>query len=104
MWAQVLKVAGHVAYYGLATSKEESPPFEVPLRKGYGVFHAGLELHKARGFVPRVRGSEAQRPVSRHSPLHPEHGTTSSCGAGLVGSGVLTCAQWASSSRKWQGA
>jgi len=38
---------GHVAYYGLATSKEESPPFEVPLRKGYGVFHAGLELHKA---------------------------------------------------------
>ncbi|CAE7321793.1 kif5 [Symbiodinium necroappetens] len=37
---------GHVAYYGLATSKEESPPFEVSLRKGYGIFHAGLELHK----------------------------------------------------------
>ena len=41
-------LTGHVAYYGLATSKDESPPFEVPLRKGHGVFHAGLELHKAR--------------------------------------------------------
>ena len=41
-------VEGHVEYYGLATSREDSPPFEVALRKGHGVFHAGLELHKAR--------------------------------------------------------
>mmetsp|Transcript_136 Transcript_136/g.309 ORF Transcript_136/g.309 Transcript_136/m.309 type:complete len:352 (+) Transcript_136:103-1158(+) len=38
---------GHVEYYGLATDKEDSPPFEVALKRGHGVFHAGLELHKA---------------------------------------------------------
>ncbi|CAE7737320.1 ogfod2 [Symbiodinium pilosum] len=46
---------GHVEYYGLATSREDSPPFEVALRKGHGVFHAGLELHKALPIISGTR-------------------------------------------------
>ncbi|CAK9007891.1 unnamed protein product [Durusdinium trenchii] len=37
---------GNVVYYGLATSAE-GPPMEATLRRGWGVLHAGLELHRA---------------------------------------------------------
>ena len=37
---------GNVVYYGLATSAE-GQAVEAVLRRGWGVFHAGLELHKA---------------------------------------------------------
>ncbi|CAJ1356021.1 unnamed protein product [Effrenium voratum] len=37
---------GNVVFYGLATANER-PPTEVVLRRGHGVFHAGLELHRA---------------------------------------------------------
>merc|ERR1712050_275009 len=39
---------GQVAFYGLATETDGSGPgVEVNLQRGYGVFHAGLEYHKA---------------------------------------------------------
>lgn len=38
---------GNVVYYGLATSNQEMPPVEAVLRRGWGVLHAGLELHRA---------------------------------------------------------
>ena len=38
---------GNVVYYGLATNKDDGKSVEAKLRRGWGVFHAGLELHKA---------------------------------------------------------
>lgn len=38
---------GNVVYYGLATNKDDGQKVEATLRRGWGVFHAGLELHKA---------------------------------------------------------
>jgi len=39
---------GQVAFYGLATEREDcSLAREVVLRRGHGVLHAGLDLHKA---------------------------------------------------------
>eukprot|EP00438_Fugacium_kawagutii_P018512 Skav201485 [mRNA] locus=scaffold828:231754:241438:- [translate_table: standard] len=38
---------GNVVYYGLATDKDAGKEVEAQLRRGWGVFHAGLELHKA---------------------------------------------------------
>ncbi|CAE7361269.1 OGFOD2 [Symbiodinium natans] len=38
---------GQVAFYGLAT-REETEALEVSLKRGHGVLHAGLELHKAQ--------------------------------------------------------
>lgn len=46
---------GQVAFYGLCTEPENSrPPYEVTLRRGHGVLHAGLDLHKA---LPITSGS-----------------------------------------------
>ena len=35
---------GNVVYYGLATNKDDGKSVEAKLRRGWGVFHAGLEL------------------------------------------------------------
>ena len=40
---------GNVVYYGLATNKDDGKSVEAQLRRGWGVFHAGLELLGRQG-------------------------------------------------------